>query len=64
MIFFSGGNISSNPDPGLAKIIDNLLEQERKEKELCPKCEHDTGGYNITCARCDDFCNFKEKRNG
>ena len=44
------------------KAIDNLLEQQRKEEELCPKCVNDkNGSYNPVCARCDDFCNFKEK---
>lgn len=46
------------------ELFQRIIDHDRKEKEICPKCEHDTGGYNITCARCDDFCNFKEKRNG
>ena len=48
----------------LSKAINNLLEHQRKEEELCPKCINDNNGsYNPVCVYCDDFCNFKEKEN-
>lgn len=62
MIFIRGGNSLAKPDLFLAKAINNLLEQQRKEEELCPKCVNDNNGsYNPICAHCDDFCNFKER---
>lgn len=62
MIFVRGGKPLSKPDPDLSKAIDNLLEHQRKEEELCPRCINDNNGsYNPVCANCDDFCNFKEK---
>ena len=62
MIFVRAGKPLSKPDPDLAKSINNLLEQERKEAELCLKCVNDNRGlYNPICQHCDDFCNFKEK---
>lgn len=64
MIFARCGKPLAKPDPDLAKAINNLLEQQRKEEELCPKCVNDNNGcYNPVCTRCDDFCNFKEKEN-
>lgn len=64
MIFVRGGKPLAKPDPDLAKAIDNLLEQQKKEEELCPKCENNNNGsYNPVCAYCDDFCNFKEDIN-
>ena len=48
----------------LSKAINNLLEYQQKEEELCPKCINDNNGsYNPVCVYCDDFCNFKEKEN-
>ena len=61
MIFVRGGKPLAKPDPDLEKAIDNLFEQQRKEEELCPRCMNNTNTYNPVCARCDDFCNFKEK---
>lgn len=63
MIFVRAGKPLAKPDPDLAKAINNLLEQQRKEEEICPRCENDIGTYNPVCAHCDDFCNFKEKEN-
>lgn len=60
MIFIRGGKPLSKQDPELAKAINNLLEQQRKESELCPKCVNDLGRYNPVCVKCVDFCNFKE----
>ena len=62
MIFIRGGNPLSKPDSELAKAINNLLEQQRKESELCPKCVNDLGRYNPVCVECVDFCNFKERK--
>ena len=48
----------------LSKAINDLLEHQRKEEELCPKCINDNNGsYNPVCIYCNDFCNFKEKEN-
>ena len=48
----------------LSKAINNLLEHQRKEEELCPKYINDNNGsYNPVCVYCNDFCNFKEKEN-
>ena len=48
----------------LSKAINDLLEHQRKEEELCPKCINDNNGsYNPVCVYRNDFCNFKEKEN-
>lgn len=42
--------------------MDRMLEHEKKEKELCPKCVNDRhGNYSKKCAICTDFNEFVPK---
>ena len=54
------------PDPmtpdDIKAAMDRMLEHEKKENELCPKCVNDRhGSYSEKCAICTDFNEFVPK---